>query len=80
MYYFLLCRVGYGESFTVIYFATECGVKGAAKRSIDKRIVGGELAAKCEYPWQVLVSVQSALCGGSIIDEYTIVTAAHCIQ
>ena len=47
------------------------------------RIVGGEEAADGEFPWQVsLRSVGSIgathFCGGSIIDQNWILTAAHC--
>ena len=49
-------------------------------------IVGGEDAEIQDYPYQVaLLSTGGwgggyAYCGGSIINEYWILTAAHCVQ
>ena len=47
------------------------------------RIVGGEDAERDEFPWQISLRNApnySGFCGGSIIDEYHILTAAHCIE
>ena len=45
-------------------------------------IVGGIKANKGEYPWQVVIVMSnrrgSFSCGGSILDENNILTAAHC--
>ena len=48
-------------------------------------IVGGDDANISDYPWQVALTEQSgnwisAFCGGSIIDNYWILTAAHCVE
>lgn len=46
-------------------------------------IVGGRPIDIAEAPWQVALMVKSVgfqFCGGSIIDEYWIVTAAHCLE
>ena len=43
------------------------------------KIIGGTPASMGEFPW--LVSLQlfgSHYCGASILDKYTILTAAHC--
>ena len=45
-------------------------------QSINK-IVGGE-NAPYPIPWQAKVHVGGVLCGGTIIDETTILSAAHC--
>jgi len=43
-------------------------------------IVGGMPALKNEIPYQVAIYVKGRMeCGGSILDEWFIVTAAHCI-
>jgi trypsin len=43
------------------------------------KIVGGELADEGEFPY--IVSLQGpSLCGGSLLDARTIITAAHCFD
>jgi secreted trypsin-like serine protease len=48
---------------------------------IRTRIVGGQKAVPYSWPW--LVSLQfdgNHFCGGTLIDEYHVLTAAHCLQ
>lgn len=63
-------------------------VQTCGKRSVKipgTRIVGGRKAKKGEFPWQVsIASVSSTgskkhFCGGTILSENTILTAAHCV-
>ncbi|XP_020819346.1 chymotrypsinogen A-like [Phascolarctos cinereus] len=44
------------------------------------RIVNGENAIPGSWPWQVSIQDKTGyhFCGGSIIDQYWVVTAAHC--
>ncbi|KAM6151322.1 coagulation factor IX [Rhynchocyon petersi] len=45
------------------------------------RVVGGENAKPGQFPWQVVLNGKiDAFCGGAIINEKWIVTAAHCIK
>ena len=49
------------------------------RRSIP--IVNGQNADKDEYPWQIAMEYNgNFLCGGSIINARTILTAAHCVE
>ena len=41
------------------------------------RIVGGEAAPEM-IPWQVAMLTGNFLCGGTVLDSCTILTAAHC--
>lgn len=44
------------------------------------KVVGGHEAKKGAYPWQAMLwdSVRHTFCGGSLLNEKWIVTAAHC--
>uniref|UniRef100_G3TV86 Coagulation factor IX n=1 Tax=Loxodonta africana TaxID=9785 RepID=G3TV86_LOXAF len=45
------------------------------------RVVGGKDAKPGQFPWQVLLNNGvDAFCGGAIINEKWVVTAAHCIE
>ncbi|KAI4458493.1 polyserase-related [Holotrichia oblita] len=47
----------------------------------NDRIVGGQEVDIADYPYQVALYVDGELsCGGSIVNEHLVVTAAHCIH
>ncbi|XP_027632558.1 coagulation factor XI-like [Tupaia chinensis] len=54
----------------------------ACTTKIKPRIVGGNASVPGEWPWQITLHAKSStwghLCGGSIIGNQWIVTAAHC--
>ncbi len=58
-----------------------------AQDGSGSRVIGGELAADGAWPWQVglmiagyTVSPDSHFCGGSLILDQWVLTAAHCIH
>ncbi|XP_060754268.1 transmembrane protease serine 3 [Neoarius graeffei] len=54
----------------------ECGTRPEFRA----RIVGGNASLSGQYPWQVSLQYQNQyLCGGSLITNQWIVTAAHCV-
>merc|ERR1711874_632939 len=56
--------------------ADECGIEGPP--SMDK-IVGGFEATPNQWPWQVALFIDNAwFCGGALISENYVLTAAHC--
>lgn len=56
---------------------------GCGETNSNNRIVGGTASEKNQYPWLVGLmspSGRTPFCGGSIINERTILTAAHCVR
>ena len=46
----------------------------------QKRIVGGKITMPHSWPWQVgLWHASKHYCGGSLLDNFFVVTAAHCL-
>jgi secreted trypsin-like serine protease len=43
-------------------------------------IVGGEDCDISEYPWQAALSACGYACGASVIHQYWVITAAHCVE
>ena len=43
-------------------------------------IVGGEDCDISEYPWQAGLSACGYACGASVIHQYWVITAAHCVE
>ena len=51
-----------------------------ASRFKPAEIVGGQIPPS-PIPWQVSVQIEgSHFCGGTILDTYTILSAAHCFD
>ncbi|XP_054623797.1 prostasin-like isoform X2 [Dunckerocampus dactyliophorus] len=56
--------------------AQNCGVA-----PLNPRIVGGEDAREGSWPWQVYLTVSGQFtCGGTLISNEFVLTAAHCIN
>ena len=54
---------------------------GVAPKQPFNRIVGGEEATPHEYPFIVALHIDGRyFCGGSILSENVVVTAAHCLD
>jgi len=65
---------------TAVIFTALVGIATAAPLDKD-RIVGGTEATPHEFPWQVSLRRKSDnfhFCGGSVLNENTVISAAHC--
>lgn len=61
---------------TVVY----CGVTDPSpQEATDQRIIGGRLTTIDNVPYIASILVKGLLCGGSVVTEQHIVTAAHCL-
>ena len=72
-------RSGPGHSSHKINRAdVECGIEGPP---MSERIVGGFEAEPNQWPWEVALFIDNAwFCGGSLISENYVLTAAHCVD
>lgn len=70
-----------------------CGIGGAMDDELDsrprrtsrkrsRRVVGGHDSLVGAWPWQVMLERANGdlWCGGSLLSERTVITAAHCVQ
>lgn len=66
------------------FYSGECGLAPAISplQAVKPRIVGGHEAVPHSRPWQVSIRDEQGYhyCGGSIISDYWIFTAAHCVD
>nr|XP_046266196.1 transmembrane protease serine 2 [Scatophagus argus]XP_046266197.1 transmembrane protease serine 2 [Scatophagus argus] len=59
----------------------QCIECGKSSKAPNTRIVGGTEAVNGAWPWQVSLQINHQhVCGGSIINPYWILSAAHCFQ
>lgn len=57
-----------------------CGVQPLKSSKLQKRIIGGDQAAFGEFPWQAHIRIAGFQCGGVLLNNQYIATAAHCVH
>uniref|UniRef100_A0A3Q2ZGF1 Zgc:100868 n=1 Tax=Kryptolebias marmoratus TaxID=37003 RepID=A0A3Q2ZGF1_KRYMA len=57
-----------------LHLSSDCG-----RPPLNTRIVGGQDALAGSWPWQVSLQKTNHFCGGSLINNLWVLTAAHCI-
>ncbi|XP_007940992.2 transmembrane protease serine 11D, partial [Orycteropus afer afer] len=62
-------------------FTKECGARSDLITLSDERIIGGSKAEEGDWPWQVSLQLSNVHhCGGVLISNTWILTAAHCFR
>lgn len=64
----------------VVALASTVNSSPGPRESLENRIVGGEIVSIEDYPFQTsLFFQQSFRCGGVIISDVFVLSAAHCV-
>jgi secreted trypsin-like serine protease len=80
----VLCLLGVAASQAKLYRGPRMPLKlqmdPKFRKPVDERIIGGEEVEPNSIPYQVSFQTTGGFhfCGGSVLDENTIITAAHC--
>lgn len=56
-----------------------CGLSASRRNVAQRRIVGGDEAGFGSFPWQAYIRIGTSRCGGSLVNEWYVVTAGHCV-
>jgi len=79
----LVLLFSFSVTFPLTFSSTcVCGERGASSK-LDLKIAGGQEADVSEFPWAALLLITDGgkprRCGGSLINDRFVLTAAHCL-
>ncbi|XP_063709024.1 serine proteinase stubble [Culicoides brevitarsis] len=57
-----------------------CGIPRNFNNILQKRIIGGRPAQFAEFAWQAHIRIAEFQCGGVLVSQNFVATAAHCIK
>ncbi|KAA8582687.1 serine protease 27 [Etheostoma spectabile] len=78
-----LYQLLWGSTVMIVLFSRGCNSQPAVcgRAVFNTRIVGGQDALPRSWPWQVSLQADgSHFCGGSLITDQWVLTAAHCLK
>jgi transmembrane serine protease 9 len=58
----------------------KCTREQKSEKKGPSKIVGGNVIDEHTYPWQVRLNIEGGLCGGTILSDRWVLTAAHCCE
>jgi secreted trypsin-like serine protease len=74
-------KINQGLTNAQTYDANTCGLRPLVARTDDDKIVGGVESVVGDWPWSCSMLYNGrAICGGSLINNKWIITAAHCVS
>ena len=70
------------NAYQITYVCDSTAQCGCSQNPVaaNVRIVNGEEAGLNTWSWAVSLHIDGGICGGTIIDPYFVVTAAHCLR
>ncbi|KAK3552590.1 hypothetical protein QTP86_017937 [Hemibagrus guttatus] len=77
-FYYLKVDVFLNSSYHCVLLLPPSFLPVCGQAPSNYKIVGGEDAVHGSWPWQVRLEFKKGLCGGSLINENWVLSAAHC--
>ena len=86
LFLWLISSPGWAQPSQPSQARCECGKRPESPGSVQVRVWGGQEARPNEFPWAALVIIRNTSsqpylsCGGSLLTDRHLLTAAHCME